>query len=303
MRILERNGIFVVGRLFRTARIKNEFIVDVDDPEALIAELRTLRPRADLFTFWQRYPETEPRYPYWREWDNWAVLPITTYDDWFHHLINNKIRAKIRRAARMGVEVKVVPLTDEYIAGVTRIFNETPTRQGKKFAHFGKTSEQVAAELRTEEARTDFIGAYYQGEMIGFTQQVYVKEGAYPFGSLSLMAHRDKAPSNALMAKAVESCANRGGRFLVYGHFDYGTGGGGLAEFKAQNGFQKVSLPRYYIALTSKGRIGLILNLHHGPKGLVPRKVLRTMTRLRRTWREKRASREAPSVRNGASPE
>lgn len=301
--ILERDGIYFVGRLLRIARIKNEFIVDVDDPEAVLAELRTLRPRADLFTFWQRYPETEPRHPYRREWDNWAVLPITTYDDWFHNLINNKVRAKIRKASRMGVEVKVVPLTDEYIAGVTRIFNETPTRQGKKFAHFGKTFQQVTAELRTEEARTDFIGAYYQGEMIGFTQQVYVKEGAYPFGSLSLMAYRDRAPNNALMAKAVEACANRGGRFLVYGHFDYGTGGGGLAEFKTQHGFRKVSLPRYYVALTTKGRISLVLNLHRGPKGLIPKKVLRTMTHLRRTWREKRALRAAPSVWNGASPE
>ena len=303
MMILERNGIYIVGRFLKTARIKNEFINDVEDPEAVIGELKKQNSGADLFTFWQRYPETEPKFSYHREWDNWAVLPITSYEDWFQHQINNKVRAKVRKAPKMGVEIKIVPLTDEYISGVTRIFNETPSRQGRRFAHYGKSFQEVAAELRTEADRTDFIGAYYRGEMIGFTQQIYIKDGAYPFGGISSVAHRDKSPNNAMLARAVEACASRGGRYLVYGHFDYGTGGGGLAEFKAQNGFQKVLLPRYYVPLTMIGRIGLTLNLQHGLKGMIPKKLLRGLVAVRKKWYTKRAPGPESPPESGAPSE
>ena len=280
--ILERSGITVAGRFLKTARPRNEWLYDVEDPASMINKLKEQNIKADLFTFWQRYPDAEPKFPYPMEWDNWAVLPITSYDDWFHHQINNKMRAKVRKAPKMGVEVTLAPFDDDYIAGVTKIFNETPIRQGKKFAHYGKTFQQVKEELSTESARTDFIGAYYQGEMIGFTQQVYVKDGAYPFGGVSLIAHRDKSPNNAILAKAVELCASKGGRYLVYGYFDYGTGGGGLTEFKAQNGFQKMLVPRYFVPLTWKGRIGLALKLHHGAKRMIPKKLMRGLIAMRK---------------------
>lgn len=288
MMILELGGITVAGRFFRMARPRNEWINDVEDPAAIIRELKAKKIKADLFTFWQRYPETKPRFSYPMEWDNWAVLPVTTAEEWFLHQISNKLRAKVRKAPKMGVEVKIVPLDDAYIAGVTKLFNETSVRQGKRFAHFGKTFQQVKEELSSEAARTDFIGAYYQGEMIGFIQQVYIQDGAYPFGGVSSVAHRDKSPNNAMMAKAVESCVARGGKYLVYGNYDYGTGGGGLTEFKAQNGFQKMLVPRYYVPLTLKGRLGLALNLHHGVKRMVPRKLLRGLIVLRRKWNVKR---------------
>jgi len=288
MMILERSGINVAGRFLKTARPKNEWIDDVEDPESIIKELKELNVRADLFTFWQRYPDAKPKFPYHMEWANWAVLPITSYEDWFHHQLNNKLRAKVRKAPKMGVEVKIAPFNEEFIAGVTKIFNETPSRQGKKFAHYGKTFQQVKEELSKESARTDFIGAYYQGEMIGFIQQVYVKDGAFPFGGVSLTAHRDKSPNNAMLAKAVEACSSRGGKYLVYGHFDYGTGGGGLTEFKVQNGFQKMLVPRYYIPLTLRGRISLGLKLHHGTKRMIPKKLMRGLIAMRKKWHVKR---------------
>jgi len=286
--VLERSGIYVEGRFLKTIRPKNEWIDDVEDPESIIRRLKGENIRADLLTFWQRYPDVEPKFPYHLEWDNWAVLPVTSYEDWFHNQLNNKMRAKVRKAPKMGVEVKIAPLNEEFIAGVTKIFNETPFRQGKRYAHYGKTFQQVREELSRESARTDFIGAYYQGEMIGFIQQVYVKDGAFPFGGVSLIAHRDKSPSNALLAKAVEACASRGGRYLVYGYFDYGTGGGGLTEFKVQNGFQKTLVPRYYVPLTLQGRISLSLNLHHGLKRRIPKKLMRALIAMRKKWYVKR---------------
>ena len=280
--ILGSNEICVTGRFLKTARPKNEWLDDIEDPESIIRELKGQNVRADLFTFWQRYPDAKPKFPYHMEWDNWAVLTVSSYDDWFQHQIHRKARTAIRKASKMGVEVRIAPLNDEFIAGVTKIFNETPFRQGKKFAHYGKSFQGVKEELGKESARTDFIGAYYQGEMIGFVQQVYARECAHPFGDLTLIAYRDKSPNSALLAKAVEACASRGLRYMVYGIFDYGTGGGGLTEFKIHNGFQKVLVPRYFIPLTLQGRISLSLNLHHGLKGMVPKKLLKIIVDMRK---------------------
>lgn len=278
------------GRFLRTAALKHSWIEEVEDPEAVVAELKRRKAGADLFTFWQRYPDTEPRFSYRLEWDNWAVLPVTTYDDWFERKINRKARGAIRKAAKAGVEVRIVPLTDEFISGVTRIFNDTPYRQGRKFSHFGKDYEAVRAELSREAARTDFIGAYFKGELIGFIQQVYAKECAHPFGGLSLIAHRDKAANNAMLAKAVEACVARGAKYVVYGMFDYGTGGGaGLREFKIHHGFQRVLVPRYYVPLTLRGRLGLALRFHRGMKGLIPRRLLKPLTEARNRRNSRRA--------------
>jgi len=286
--ILESIEFYVRGRFLKTAGLKNEWLDDVEDPESIIGELKRRNIGADLFTFWQRYPDAEPKFPYHMEWDNWAVLTVSSYDSWFQHQIHRKARTAIRKASKMGVEVRIAPFNEEFITGVTKIFNETPFRQGKKFEHFGKSFQEVQEELSKESARTDFIGAYYQGEMIGFTQQVYAKECAHPFGGLTLIAHRDKSPNNALLAKAVEACASRGARYVVYGIFDYGTGGGGLAEFKIRNGFQKVLVPRYFVPLTAQGRISVSLNLHHGLKGMVPKKLLKIIVDMRKKRHVKR---------------
>jgi len=284
---LESIETYVAGKFLKIARPKDEWIDDVEDPESIIRGLEARNIKADLFTFWQRFPGTKPNFQYYMEWDNWAVLPITSYENWFDHQINRKLRAKIRKAPKLGVDVKIAPFNDEYITGVTKIFNETPFRQGKKFAHYGKTFQQVKEELSKESARTDFIGAYYQGEMIGFIQQVYVKDGAFPFGGVSLIAHRDKSPNNAMLAKAVEACSSRGLKYLVYGHFDYGTGEGGLTEFKVHNGFQKELVPRYYVPLTAKGSICLRLKLHHGKKRMIPKKLMRFLIAIRKIWYSK----------------
>jgi hypothetical protein len=285
---LENTEFYVLGRFLRTAGIKKEWIDDIEDPEAVIGELKRRKVRADLFTFWQRYPDTEPKFPYHQEWDNWAVLTVTSYEDWFNQQIPRKTRTAIRKAAKAGVEVRVGRLNDDYIAGVTRIFNETPIRQGKKCSHYGKSFEQVREELGKDADRTDFIGAYYRGEMIGFTQQIYAGECAHPFGDLTLLAHRDKSPNSALLAKAVEVCASKGVKYVVYGFFDYGTGGGGLTEFKVRNGFQKALVPRYFVPLSLRGKLGLVLHLHRGIRRLIPKKILKPLVEMRRAWRVKR---------------
>jgi hypothetical protein len=83
----------VSGRLVRVARMDGDKFEFPDDPEAAIAELRNCGTRVDLFTFLQRLPDTTQRLPYPMEWDNLAVLPISTFENWF----NKQIRSYPRK--------------------------------------------------------------------------------------------------------------------------------------------------------------------------------------------------------------
>ena len=56
--------------------------------------------RVDLLTFIQRISDTTPKYDYPMEWDNMAVLPISTFDAWMKNQIDFKVRNKVRKAEK-----------------------------------------------------------------------------------------------------------------------------------------------------------------------------------------------------------
>src|SRR5262249_40704008 len=119
--------------LIRIARIAEGY-ESADDPEALVAALRQLRPRIDLFTFIQDLSERLPKYNcYAMEWDNLAALPVSTFDDWYTKQIKPAARNKVRKAEKSGVTVREVSFNDELLRGISAINNESPIRQGKRF--------------------------------------------------------------------------------------------------------------------------------------------------------------------------
>ena len=99
-----------------------------------------------------------------------------------------------------------------------------------------------------------------------------------------MMKHYDKRPANALIAKAVEICAQKGISHLVYYSYIYNDPKSSLTEFKRRNGFEKVLLPRYYIPLTAKGKIALNLGLHRGLVKTIPNPLLSHLLRFRSLW-------------------
>jgi len=102
---------------------------------------------------------------------------------------------------------------------------------------------------------------------------------------VSMIQHRDKAPTNALIAQAVRSCADRKIPFLWYANFSYGKRQTDtLAEFKRHNGFQKIDLPRYYVPLTVLGRIALRFGLHHSLIDWIPEPVIEKYRNIRGRW-------------------
>src|SRR6266436_8359991 len=91
-------SIRVEGRLLRTARLERERYEGLADPKLVLDGLRRCEHRVDLFTFMQRLPEIEPKYSYPMEWDNLAVLPVSTFDHWWNHQIRSFPRNRARQA-------------------------------------------------------------------------------------------------------------------------------------------------------------------------------------------------------------
>ena len=281
----------VHGRLIRTALIDGEGYEFMDDPEAVLNSLRDSRPRIDLFTFIQRLSDTTPRYKYTLEWDNIAVLQVTTFDDWMTKQIDFKVRNKVRKATKNGVVVKEVPYDDAFVRGISAIYNESPIRQGKPFWHYGKDLEAVRRMNGTFMDRSIFIGAYFEENLIGFVKLVADEEKSQAglMQIVSMIEHRDKAPTNALVAQAVRSCADRGISFLWYANMSYGKKqADSLAEFKRHNGFQKIDVPRYYVPLTLAGRLALHFGIHHGMTEWIPEPIAARYRQMRAQWYAKR---------------
>jgi hypothetical protein len=212
------------GRLLRSARLERERYEDLPDPEAVLSGLRRCGHRVDLFTFMQKLPETQPKYSYPMEWDNLAVLPVSTFDHWLKHQIRFAPRGRLRQAEKKGVTTREVPFSDDLIKGIWAIYNETPIRQGKRFPHYGKEVKTVYKEEATHLDRSIFIGAFLGEELIGFIKMVenVTRSEATIINIVSLARHKEKCPTNALIAQAVRSCAERHIPYLVYLKFAYG---------------------------------------------------------------------------------
>jgi len=284
---LEGKEIRINGTLIRTAFLDGEGYQFLQDPEATLEILRKSSTRIDLVTFIQRVSDKAPKYNYPMEWDNLAVLPISTFDHWMTRQIDFKVRNKVRKASKNGVVVREVAFDDALIRGISAIYNESPIRQGRRFPHYCKDLQALRAMKATFLDRSIFIGAFFEDSLIGFVKLV-TDENRTQAGLmhiLSMLGHRDKAATNALMAQAVRSCADRGISHLWYANFSYGKKqSDSLADFKRYNGFEKIELPRYYVPLTVAGRAALRLGLHHSIADRIPEPVSAIYRRVRKFW-------------------
>lgn len=256
----------VSSGLVRTARLEQEWYEDVPDPAHFLSALRSLRRQPDIFTFWQRLPDVQPHFPHYVERDEIAALPISSYDHWWSTQIKSRTRGLIRKSQKERVVVREAEYTDDFVRGMTEIFNETPLRQGRPFWHYGKSFGTVKREFLKYLSREILIGAYLEDELIGF--MMIGRAGRYALIGqiISKISHRDKGINNGLIAKAVEVCAREGYPYLVYLRWSAGS----LSEFKRRNGFQRIALPRYFVPLTVKGRVALQLGLHKGLTNAIP---------------------------------
>jgi Acetyltransferase (GNAT) domain len=279
---MEINGkrIIIGERLPRIARLEQEWCEDVEDPEILINTLRKTADGPDILTFPQHLPDLEPKYTYRMELESIAALPIKSYSFWWEKQIERKARNKIRKAQKKGVVVRSTDFDDRFVHGMTSIFNETPIRQGRRFLHYGKDFETIKSQFSRFLFREEIFGAYLGEELVGFIFLADAGRYAFLGQIISKIVHRDLAPNNALLAKAVERCAEKGLPYLVYALWLDDS----LGDFKRSNGFQKFDVPRYFVPLTLRGKVALKVGLHRGWKETVPKQLRKPMKKLRRRW-------------------
>jgi len=256
------------------------------DAEACIATLQDLpaRERPDIFTFSQQVPCAAPRYDYPMEWDSIAVASFRSFEEWWDEL-PRETRKNVRRAQKRGVIVGSSEFNNDLVRGIEAIQNECVYRQGRRYQHFGKTFEQVRRDHRSFTHRCEFITAHFEGELIGMLKLVYCGNIASILQLNSLVAHYDKRPANALLARAVELCAERGISNLVYGKYNYGNKQqSGLREFKSRHAFHNLHMPRYYVPLTRWGKFCVATRLYRDLHHILPAWFIETATGLRAQW-------------------
>jgi hypothetical protein len=254
---------------FTIANDAEEYSRDVIPTEKFIEKLG--ERGADIFTFIERrWHQTisNPSKSWLKANDNIALLQVTSFDDWWKN-IGKKTRNMIRKAEKSGVKTETVEPNQKLAEGIWKIYNETPIRQERAFPHYGASLQTVTRSVLSAQNST-FIGAFFQNELAGFIQLVHGDDITIISQILSLQKFWDKAVNNALLAEAIELCANRGIRWLMYGRMGNHPS---LDKFKQNNGFTSYSLTRYYVPITRKGRIARRMELHRDIKDALPQSI------------------------------
>ena len=277
------------GKWLKVATVNDEewLETEVEDPGVCICSLRDQASnglRADVFSFAQKIPATQPKYNFPLEWDSVAAVRVKSFKEWWES-VPQETRKNVRRAEKRGVVIRVRQLDDSLLQDLFVLNNDSPLRQGKVFTHYGKTIEQVARDQRDFLDRSDYICAYHGEELIGVVKLVYRGEVASILTFLPKASHNDKRPANAMIAKAVELCELKGISYLTYGMFNYGKKKDTpLREFKIRNGFREVLVPHYFVPITWRGSISVKLGLHRGLIGVLPHRVITLLVNIRAQW-------------------
>ena len=287
---IEGREVVAVGRWLRIATLNDEEWLEgepVADSKKFVNALRASGLPADIFAFSGPIDGTPVEVDGQFEIDNVAAIRTDDYKAWWEGL-PQEARKNTRRAAKKGIEIRSAALDNGFAAGIKAIYDEAPVRQGRKFWHYGKDLDTVRRENGTYLDRSEFLGAYYSGQLAGFMKFVYVGDAARIMQILCLNAHQDKRPMTALIAKAAEICHQKGLKYLIYGRFTYGRKtDSSIAEFKRRLGFEQMDFPRYYVPLSLRGRIALKLGAHKGWLALLPPKLINRLLNIRTWWLQK----------------
>lgn len=249
---------FVEKRFFfQKARYSIEYLYDTYPTRISLSSLKDVG--VDLFTFVERtFITGEQKYPFKRESEPIALLTTKSFDDWWEHQINKKVRNLIRKADKARISVYSPKIDSNFVRGAFKIYNETPIRQGRKYSGYGVSLTSITERFKNLQ-NSEVLGAYFGEELVGLLWMVYGDRVARIRSFVSLIKQRDKAPNNALIAEGVKRCSKRGINFIIYEKMGYLPG---LDSFKKQNGFREFVTPRYYVPLSWKGMLAIKLGIH-----------------------------------------
>jgi hypothetical protein len=252
------------------AQDPKEYTEDVLPTPKFLEKLR--QSDIDVFVFRQRtwlfdWFDSDSPFKVKVHKDNVALLDLPEVDGfeyWFRGL-KSETRTALRKASKSGLETRLVAPSEDFALDVWKIYNETPFRQGRKFHHYGMTIDKVRNYVFN--SSNLFIGAFLSEKLVGFAELAVGEETVLLSQILSLTSARTLRINNSLIAKTVEVCISRGLFWIVYGRFGNHPS---LDAFKANNGFVKYEIRRFYVPLTKKGQVLIWLGLHRELEDSVP---------------------------------
>jgi hypothetical protein len=283
------NNLIATGKRLRIAKVRGEEMMEreLDNPEVYIKELKGDAAgvlKADVFTFTQKLPATDPRYSYQVESESLAVIHLTTFSEWWESL-PQETRKNVRRSQKRGVTVRTSEFDANLINGIREVNDESPLRQGTQNAYYGRSYAETEKLYGEFVGRCDFICAYFGEELIGFLHLVYRQGIASVLNLTTKPSHFDKRPANALIAKMVELCEAKGISHISYGLYNYGNKRENpLRTFKIRNGFKEILMPRFFVPLNSWGMLCMKAKLHRGLIGILPHSVIKIAAGVRSRW-------------------
>lgn len=283
------NKLYATGTGLRIARIRGEEMMEdeVSRPDACVEELKRSGKtvlHADIFTFTQKLPSTQPKYQYPFECESVAAIHILSFDQWWTSL-PQETRKNVRRSAKRGVVVRTSEFDDQLIEGIRGVNDDSPLRQGMPNAYYGRSFDETKKLYGEFTGRCDFICAYCGDELIGFLHLVYRRDIAAILNLTTKPSHFDKRPANSLVAEAVRICEAKGISHITYGLYNYGNKRDSpLLEFKIRCGFEEILVPRYFVPLTWWGAVCVRTKLYRGLIGILPNSLILAGLRVRGLW-------------------
>lgn len=254
-----------------------EYIFDIEPERELLSKLRS--DGVDLFTFIDRdfLRSFKRKYPFHRELENYAIMRINSYDDWWSNRIKKRERQSVKKAEKRGLKVRQAEINEGFLKAVQKVYNETPFREGRRYSGYNQNLQSLKRKFE-DIGDSDVLCAYFNSELVGILWITYGDRAAMFRSFVSLLKHRDKCPNNALISEAVRRCSDRGLKFLVYGN-KYGFIPS-LDRFRESQGFCRFPLSRYYVPLTTKGRMAIKLKVHRKLEHSLPLPIERVGLRL-----------------------
>jgi hypothetical protein len=288
---LEVDGqkLYATGTWLKIAKIRGEEMMEdeISNPAACVEELKQNREpklNADVFTFTQKLPSTQPKYTYPFDWESVAAIRVGNFDEWWASL-PQETRKNVRRSAKRGVVVRTSEFDGHLIEGIRGVNDDSPIRQGTPNAYYGRSFDETKKLYGEFTGRCDFICAYCGEELIGFLHLVYRRNVAAVLNLTTKKSHFDKRPANNLIAEAVRICEAKGISYITYGLYNYGNKQDSpLREFKIRCGFEEILVPRYFVPLTLRGAVCVKAKLHRGLIGILPNSAIVAGLRLRGLW-------------------
>ena len=106
--LIDGRTVVVRGDWLKRTFVQDELFIEGDvvrDPGLFVSILKE-RKLGDIFTFAEKPIKNDISYPYHYEWDNAAIIPVSSYAKWLEEDVESDVRKAVKRSKKRGVSVR-----------------------------------------------------------------------------------------------------------------------------------------------------------------------------------------------------